>query len=46
MKLRRVIIDDRLELQALTADGSWGPAPDPSVLGGPVFASEWELANA
>lgn len=46
MKLRRVIADGRLELHALTADGSWGPAPDPSVLGGPVFASEWELANA
>lgn len=46
MKLRRVIVDDRLELQALAADGSWGPAPDPSVLGGAVFAPDWELANA
>lgn len=46
MKLRRVIADDRLELQAMSADGSWAPAPDPSALGGPVFAPEWELANA
>lgn len=46
MKLRRAIADGRLELQALGADGSWAPAPDPSVLGGAVFSPEWELANA
>lgn len=45
MKLRRALADGRLEMQALT-DGSWGPAPDPSVLGGAVFAPDWELANA
>ena len=46
MKLRRVIVNGRLELQALGTDGSWAPAPDPAVLGGPVFSPEWELANA
>lgn len=46
MKLRRVIVDERLELQTLSADGSWQSAPDPSVLGGEVFSAEWELANA
>ncbi|PRC42566.1 fumarylacetoacetase [Mycobacterium sp. ITM-2017-0098] len=46
MRLRRAIVDGRLELHALGADGSWAPAPDPSVLGGPVFSPEWELANA
>lgn len=46
MKLRRAIADGRLELQALGADGSWAPAPDPSVLGGAVFTPQWELASA
>ncbi|MDW5610511.1 fumarylacetoacetate hydrolase family protein [Mycolicibacterium sp. jd] len=46
MKLRRVIADGRLELQSLGPDGSWAPAPDPSVLGGPVFDPAWELAAA
>lgn len=46
MKLRRVIADGRLELQSLGPDGVWAPAPDPSVLGGPVFDPAWELAVA
>lgn len=46
MKLRRVFADGRLELQSLASDGSWGPAQNPSVLGGAVFDHDWELASA
>ena len=46
MKLRRAIVDEHLELHALGTDGAWASAPDASVLGGPVFGPDWELANA
>ncbi len=46
MKLRRVLVDGRLELQSLASDGSWTPEPDSSALGGAVFDRDWELANA
>jgi 2-keto-4-pentenoate hydratase/2-oxohepta-3-ene-1,7-dioic acid hydratase in catechol pathway len=41
-----VFADGVLELQSLAPDGSWGPAQDPSALGGAVFDRDWELAVA
>ena len=46
MKLRRVLTDDRLELQSLDADGSWRLEPGTDALGGVVFDRDWELASA
>ncbi|MBF6214760.1 fumarylacetoacetate hydrolase family protein [Nocardia puris] len=43
--LRRVRVDDHLELQARTDDGEWR-ASDSTALGGGTFAPEWEWANA
>ncbi|MCG8917707.1 fumarylacetoacetate hydrolase family protein [Actinokineospora sp. PR83] len=46
MKLRRVHLDGRLEIQYLDGDGRWLPHPDPRPLGGATFGQEWELATA
>ncbi|MGB3352974.1 MAG: fumarylacetoacetate hydrolase family protein [Mycobacterium sp.] len=46
MKLRRIVTDGVLELQALASDGSWAPTQDRTALGGEVFARDWELAAA
>jgi 2-keto-4-pentenoate hydratase/2-oxohepta-3-ene-1,7-dioic acid hydratase in catechol pathway len=46
VKLRRALVDDRLEVQRLDDTGSWQPAHDQAALGGTVFDSQWELASA
>lgn len=46
MKLRRVLIDGRLEVQSLDADGTWHTTDDTAPLGGRVFDPDWELAAA
>ena len=46
MKLRRVLIDGRLEVQSLDADGTWHATQDAAPLGGRVYDSDWELAAA
>ncbi|MDT0307996.1 fumarylacetoacetate hydrolase family protein [Streptomyces sp. DSM 44917] len=50
MKLRRVRVDGRLEVQREGPDGEWLPFPDPRPaphpLGGPAFDAGWERAEA
>ncbi|MEH3143497.1 MAG: fumarylacetoacetate hydrolase family protein [Mycobacterium kyogaense] len=46
MKLRRVLVEDRIEVQALDSDGSWQAAPATDALGGRVFDADIELAAA
>lgn len=46
MKLRRTLVDGRIEVQALDADDTWQAAPATDALGGRVFDSEWELEKA
>ncbi|MEW5808404.1 MAG: fumarylacetoacetate hydrolase family protein [Actinomycetota bacterium] len=46
MKLRRMLVDGRIEVQARTADGGWHAAPETTALGGRVFDAQFELAAA
>lgn len=46
MKLRRVHIDGRLEVQYLDEDGQWLPQHDPGPVGGSTFDQEWQLARS
>lgn len=41
-----MLVDDRLEVQALDSGGSWQAGPDTDALGGRVFDRDWELASA